>query len=305
MSVKQNDRYLGIGLAILATIIWSGNFVVARGVSQHIGPVRLAFYRWLTATVIMAPLAWKQFRAESGYILQYKKYVFWAALTGVALFNTCVYIAGHYTSAINLALIGTTSSPIFSTIMAVVFLKERMTPARIIGFACCIAGVLLLLSNGRWEILASFRFSKGDLWVIAGAVAFAVYSVLVKKKPQQISTISFLFAVFLSGTVMLLPFFVWESLAGQVTQWDAKLIGIILYLGAGASVISFLCWNTAIQKLGAATTVLFGNLIPVFSVWEAVLLLGEKVSTIHLVSGVLVIGGLIIANTSFRLKTAT
>lgn len=292
-----------MALAILATVIWSGNFVVARGVSGKIGPVSLAFYRWLTATIIIAPLAWKHLAADIAVAKKHLTLLCWTALSGITLFNTCVYIAGKYTSAINLALIGTTSSPIFSTIMAAVFLKEKISAARMAGFVFCIGGILLLLSKGSWHTLANFHFSKGDLWVIAGALAFAVYSVLVKKKPQGISAVGFLCILFAAGTCMLLPAFIVESNKLPAPVWDAKLAGIIFYLGAGASVISFLCWNNAIQKLGAATTVLFGNLIPIFSVWEATIFLNETLTPLHLVSGVLVIAGLVIANARFKTKT--
>lgn len=303
-----SKTYFGTGLAVLATVIWSGNFIVARGVSEQIGPVSLAFYRWLTATILIAPFAWKQSRNEWPIVKANWKYLFWTSLTGIAIFNTCVYVAGHYTTAINLALIGTTSSPVFSTIMAIVFLKEKTNLFRLIGFALCISGIILLLSKGSWETLAAFRFSKGDLWVIAGALAFAIYSILVRRKPAGISAINFLFIIFAAGTLMLFPFYIAEKVSTPAISWSFSLTGIILYLGAGASVIAFLCWNRALHHLGAARTVLYGNLIPVFSVWEAVLFLGEKITTIHLVSGGLVIAGLIIANTikpstSYELRT--
>lgn len=295
--VAKKDYYTGIALAVLVTLIWSGNFVIARGVNQQIPPVSLAFYRWSLATVLIAPLAIKKFKEEKQIVLTNWKYIFWVALTGITLFNTFVYVAGHYTSAINMALIGTTSSPIFATIMAVVFLKERMNTFRIIGILLCVAGIVLLLSKGSWENLASFRFSVGDLWVLAGAFAFAVYNILVRKKPGGISAINFLFVIFLLGTILLFPAYLTElNITGPV-QWNGNLYGSIIYLGLGTSVISFLCWNAALQKLGTGTTVLFGNLIPIFSTLEAVWLLGEQINSIHLISGLLVIGGLIIANT--------
>jgi drug/metabolite transporter (DMT)-like permease len=304
MVSSSRNIYLGTSLAILATIIWSGNFIVARGISEQIGPVSLAFYRWLTATLIIAPFAWKQYKAERAIVKSNWKYVFWTSLTGIAIFNTCVYVAGHYTTAINLALIGTTSSPVFSTIMAIVFLKEKTNLFRLIGFGLCISGIILLLSQGSWETLAAFRFSKGDLWVIAGALAFAIYSILVRRKPAGISPINFLFVIFAAGTGMLLPFYIAELFTTPAVSWNLSLAGIILYLGAGASVIAFLCWNRALQHLGASKTVLYGNLIPVFSVWEAVIFLGEKITTIHLISGGLVIAGLVIAN-SIKTNTKT
>lgn len=230
---------------------------------------------------------------------------FFVAVTGVTIFNTCVYIAGHYTTAINMALIGTTSSPIFATLLAAVFLKDKPGMFRITGLLLCISGIVLLLSKGSWQILTNFRFSVGDLWVLTGAFAFAIYSTLVRKKPAEISSTHFLFLVFTLGTLMLLPFFAAEQMTGNVTKWSWSMLSVILYLGAGASVISFLCWNISIQKIGAGRTVLFGNLIPVFSVLEAVWLLGEKINIIHLVSGFLVIGGLMLANTSLQKQKQT
>lgn len=301
---SKKDIYLGIALAVLATILWSGNFIISRGVTKQIGPVSLAFYRWLTATLIIAPFAWQKCKAEKKIIVQNIRYLGWVALTGIALFNTFIYIAGHSTTAINMALIGTTSSPIFATVMAVIFLKEKLSPFRITGIVICIIGILVLISKGSIQALASFHFSTGDLWVLTGAFAFAVYNILVRKKPQTISSLNFLFVIFAAGTMMLFPFYLVELLYSGPTDWSLSLFSAILYLGAGTSVIAFLCWNLAIHRLGAGRTVLFGNLIPLFSTWEAVLFLGEQVSTIHIISGVLVITGLILANTRHKNKSA-
>ena len=300
----KKDIYLGILLAVLATIIWSGNFIISRGVSKQIGPVSLAFFRWLAATVLLAPFAWKKFVAEKQVVKTNWKYLFWVSLTGITLFNTCVYVAGHFTTAINMALIGTTSSPIFATIFAAVFVKEKIGPFRLAGMLICIVGILILISHGSLQTLAAFRFSTGDLWVLAGAFAFAVYSTLVRKKPVAISSLNFLFVVFAAGVLMLFPFFLIELFVNDPIQWSLSLMGVILYLGAGASIISFLCWNIAIQKIGAGRTVLFGNLIPIFSALEAVWLLGEKITNIHIISGALVIAGLLLANTVTKTSTS-
>lgn len=278
-------------------MIWSGNFVVAKGVSEQIGPISLAFFRWLTATLLIAPFAWRRFKEEKETVRVHAKYLLWVALSGITIFNTCIYIAGHYTTAINMALIGTTSSPIFATVFAAVFLRDRPGRLRITGMLICLTGILLLLSRGSWQTLQAFRFSTGDLWVLTGAIAFAAYSTLVRKKPASISPLNFLFVIFAAGTLLLLPFFMVEWVTAAPAKWSGSLWGIILYLGAGASVTAFLCWNLSIQKIGAGRTVLFGNLIPVFSVLEAVWLLGEKINRIHIISGSLVILGLILANT--------
>lgn len=302
-SKLSNHIVQGFLLAIIATLLWSGNFIIARKVSHSISPISLAFYRWACASLVLFPFAYKKVNAELPYIKANWKILSLIALTGIALFNTFVYVAGHNTTAINMALIGTTSSPIFATIMAVVFLKERLGFYRIIGMTICIAGIVLLISKGSWEILLSFKFSSGDAWILAGAFAFAVYNILVRKKPVQISALSFLLIIFVIGTLMLFPFYILEqSLVDNSTQWSTTLISSILYLGIGTSVLAFWCWNLAISKLGAGRTVLFGNLIPIFSTLEAILILGESITPIHFYSGILVIAGLVIANFTFKNK---
>src|ERR1700740_2571191 len=94
----------GIGLAVLAVLIWSGYFVIARGIYKQIPPVSLAFFRWATASVIIIPFSIKYIKAEYKYALRSWKLIFSAAITGVTLFNTFIYIGARYTSAINLAL---------------------------------------------------------------------------------------------------------------------------------------------------------------------------------------------------------
>ncbi|MEQ1678105.1 MAG: DMT family transporter [Chitinophagaceae bacterium] len=288
--------YTGIGLAVLATFIWSGNFIVAKAVNKDIPPITLNFYRWLTASVIIFPFAYKKFKAEWKIVRQSWHYLFWISLTGIALFNTFVYVGAHYTSAINLALIGTTSSPILSIIFARIFLKEKIGLLKMMGLVLCITGVLILLSKGNFQNLIHLHFGTGDLWVLLAAFCFSIYNTMVKKKPVTITPVNFLFVIFSFGTIMVLPFFVWEMNTSPAVAWNYKLILAVLFLGIGASVICFYIWNIAIGKLGAGRTALFGNLIPVFSSIEAALFLHEDFTGIHIISMLVVFTGIVLAN---------
>lgn len=302
MNVKTANRniYIGILLAVLATLIWSGNFIVARAAFQLMPPVTMAFYRWLTATLILLPFGFKKVMEEKRILLHHKSYLFWASLTGIALFNTCVYVAGHYSPAINLALVGTTASPIMAVILARIFLKEKISSLRLLGLVLCIFGILFLMGKGNFRQIVMLRFSIGDLWVLLGAFFFAIYNILVRKKPATISPLAFLSVIFTTGTLILLPFFIVEQFHSAPIQWNTNLLLIVLYLGLGNSVICYICWNAAIARLGAARTALFGNLIPVFSSIEAASILNERITVIHILSLFMVISGLIIANFKFR-----
>lgn len=219
-----------------------------------------------------------------------------AAATGISIFNTFVYIGGHYSEAINLALIGTTSSPILAVILARIFLKEKFGVAVVTGMTICIIGILLLLTKGNIKSLVSLSFSKGDWWVLAAAFSFAIYNTLVKKRPATMNPVNFLFTIFLIGTLLLFPFYLYELGTEGSFRLTVSNLSVLLYLGLGASVICFLLWNVAISKLGSGKTALFGNLIPVFSSIEAVLILGERISWIQIGSFALIITGLLIAN---------
>lgn len=290
----------GILLAVLASIIWSGNFIIARNVYEDIPPVSLAFYRWLMASLIILPFGIKYLVNEWKAVRASWQYLFWAALSGIALFNTFIYVGAHYTTAINLALIGTTASPVIATIMARVFLKEEIGWQKLTGLLLCITGVLYLLARGDFRHLLSLKFSTGDLWVLAAAFFFAVYNTMVKKKPSGISPMNFLTSVFILGTLLLLPFFLWEMAHSAPTRWNGSLLFSIAYLAIGASVICFWIWNMAIARLGAARTILFGNLIPIFSTLGSVLFLKEKFTFIHGMSMIMVFSGILVANLPAR-----
>ncbi len=301
-TASTRNVYIGMGLAVLATLIWSANFVIARGVSKQIPPISLAFYRWLLASVIILPFALKKFKQEWPVVKRSGGYLFFVAVTGVTMFNTFVYTGGHYTTAINLTLIGTTTSPVIAVILARTFLKEQIGWPKATGMILCIAGVLFLLLKGDIQNALSLKFTTGDLWVLAAAFSFAIYHTLVRKKPAGISPLNFLFVIFSFGTILLFPFYLYEINNTAPVKWSLDLVLIILYLALGASVICFLIWNTAISRLGASRTALFGNLILVFGSIEAVIILNEPFTWVHIVSVILVFSGIIVANLGLFLK---
>ena len=296
MANNRNNFLIGFSFALLATMLWSGNFIAARALNKTISPVSLNFLRWTVATIVLMPFAirttvkeWKLLRPHLGYLCL-------AALCGVTLFNTFVYVGGRYSSATNLALIGTTAAPVFVLLITAIFLKQKIAVNQIIGTILCVAGIVILISKGALSGLTHFKLSLGYIWILMAALSFAIYTVLVRKKPQHVSAVSFLFFIFLAGTVFLVPAYIVDQQMGSTVVWSEGIIYSILYLGIGASVISFLSWNISIKHLGPTRTALFGNLIPIFSTIEANLLLNEQFNNVTLVSFIVIMIGLAIAN---------
>lgn len=294
---NDKDVYIrGVGLALLAVLLWSGNFIVARGLNRTVSPVSLAFFRWLFATVLLFPVAVRPVIRQKSLFIPHWKHLCITALTGVSIFNTLIYVAGRYTTATNLALIGTTASPLFVLFLSLLFLKSKPGSRQLTGAFVCLAGIVLLLTRGRLENLLAFHFSTGDLWVLAAALSFALYTLQVRKKPAELSPTAYLFAVFLLGTLFLLPAWLVEQTLVIPFTWTLPVLGIFLYLGLGASVIAFLSWNVAIHKIGPTRTALFGNLIPVLSTIEAVLILGESFTWVTVASMAIILSGIVVAN---------
>lgn len=296
MSVRYNPVLAGSLLAVAATVIWSGNYVIARGIGSRVPPVALACLRWTCAFLVMLPLAWKAVLNDLAAIRRHAGLLLLAALVGVSLFNTLIYVAGHYTAAVNLALIGTTSSAVFSFILARLVLGEKIPLLRITGLICCLAGVVVLMSKGNPQAILQLQFTHGDWWMLGAALMFSLYNILTRKKPETISGSSYLLVTFGAGALMLFPAAMLEQMHHPAIRWSTDLALIILYLGAGASVLAYFFWNRALALLGTARTAIYGNLIPVFSGLEAWWLLGEKIAGYHLLGMAIVAAGLIMAN---------
>jgi len=295
---KINTRLLVYGYlsAIIATILWSGNFIVARSLIENIPPVSLAFWRWAVAVAILFPFAIKPLISDWTIIKNNIAYLCISAILGVSAFNTLIYIASHTTTAINLSLIAITF-PVFIIILSRIFYKELLTINKWIGVLLVTSGVITLITKGDISILKNIEFAQGDLWMLLAALTFATYSLLLKKKPKQLGTRSFQLSTFLFGLLFLLPFYLWETARTdfQIINIASDTLYSILYIGLFASVVSYILWGKAVHALGPTKSSMIYYTLPIFSGIAAYIFLGEKIGTIHFVSMLLIIIGILTA----------
>ncbi|WP_079524511.1 DMT family transporter [Solibacillus isronensis] len=282
-------------LLILATLLWGGNFVIGRAVSGDIPPITLAFLRWIVAFLVFFPIAYQRTKKEWPSLRQHLGAVIVLALTGVAAFNTLVYIGLHYTTSINASLMNS-STPIIIYILSFIFLKEHLTKFQLLGTFLSLAGVLFIISGGSLQSLLSFSFNKGDLIVLVAVVCWSVYSLLIKKYAGKLPGYSTFLVTIAFGAIMLLPFAVYEQLtSSQAIVWNASTIGAIIYVGIIASIVAFLSWNTGVVSLGANKAGIYLNFIPLFATIFAVLFLNEQLLLAQIIGGIAVIAGVFIS----------
>lgn len=300
--MRRNNQ-IGALLAICSTIIWSGNFIVSRYAIHLAGPMSIAFFRWTIATITMFPFAIRNLKAEWPIFKENKLYFFLMGLIGFAVYNTFIYTAGHYSTAINMSLFGSTVNPIVAALLGAWLVNEKLHWKNISGILLCIIGTLFLLTKGDIHNILSFQFGKGDLWMIAAGVCFGSYNVFVKKKPAGISNNSFLLCLFIIGAALLLPGALYEMKYVQPVVYNTHLLWVVLYIGIGNSTISYLIWNNAIQKIGAGKASLFLTLGPILSSFEAVIFLNESFNQAQIISGVIIISGIVINTWPSPIKT--
>ena len=283
-------------LLILATLLWGGNFVIGRAVAGDIPPITLAFLRWCVAFIVFFPIAYSRVKREWHMIKANWPIVIVMAITGVACFNTLVYIGVYYTTSINASLMNS-STPIIIYILSFVFLKERLSKFQIFGTALSLSGVAFILSKGSLETLLSFSFNKGDLIVLIAVFCWGVYSLLVKQYAGRLPGYSTFLVTIALGVMMLLPFTIYELMTTSVEiVWSPSTIGAILYVGIIASIVAFLSWNNGVVALGANKASIYLNFIPLFATIFAVLFLDEDLLLAQLIGGLAVICGVLLAN---------
>lgn len=293
--VTTSQQPLGAYLLLLIPpLLWAGNVVLARGVNQLIPPVAMAFLRWATAFVLIAPLTWRHVRRDWRTALASWKILVVVSLLGISSFNTMLYTAVQTTTALNCALMQT-AMPAVIILLCFAMFKERITPLQGVGVLLCTAGSALLVTRGEFATLRQFSFVAGDLWMMLAVVCYALYSILLRYRPK-IHPLSFLTITFGLGTLFLVPLYLWEYSHTGALPLSLPVVGSILYVAIGPSVIAYLCWNRGIEEIGASRAGLYINLIPLFASLMAVFWLGEQFRSYHFWGLLLLCGGLLIFN---------
>ena len=284
-------------LLVLPPLFWAGNTVLARGVADLIPPVAMSFWRWTIALLILLPFTWKQTLNDWPEIKKHWKIISLLGLFGIASFNTLLYTAAHSTTVINIALTQSVMPVIIVSISFILF-RDRITPVQIFAIALCTLGAGYIVIHGNWQRLLQLEFVSGDLIMLLAVTLYALYTVLLRKRPD-IKAMSFLTTTFAVGVVLLLPLYLWERQTAAPLELTQPVILSLLYVAFCPSILAYLFWNQGIHEIGANQAGLYINLVPLFASLLAVLFLDERFQTYHFVGIVLITVGLLLFNLQF------
>ena len=270
-------------LLSLTALFWSGNWVIGRAfVSDgQIPPVALAWWRWTIALVIMMPFALPQVLRHRAALWQHRKMVLALGLIGTGFHNLLSYIGLQYTTATNGVMLNS-AIPVLIILLGVLLFRQRVSSKQLLGVAVSLAGVLTILTKGHPEALATLQFNRGDLIVLGSMMLWALYTLLLKWRPDGVPGLALLAVCASIGLIGMTPVYGWEIASGKSIQWSFGAAAALLYLGLFPSFVGYIFWNRGVEEVGANVAGLFVHLMPVFGSLLAWLFLGERMFWFHL-----------------------
>ena len=293
------SRLTAFLLLALANLFWSGNWIAGRAMRDSFDPVPLNFWRWVVAALVLAPFALPGLRGKWPLIRRHAGILLLLAFMGVALFQSLVYLGLHSTLAVNAVLLNS-SLPMFMLLCSWAIERERASPRQIAGMLISLAGILVILSRGDPGALLQLELHAGDAWILLAMPVWGIYSVLLKRRPQELGGMQFLFVIALAGVLMLSPVAALQALQTP-PRWPTppEALGVV-YMGVCASVLAFFFWNRGVAVVGANAAGFTIHLLPAFGTILAILFLGEAFAGFHAAGIATILAGVLLATTAAR-----
>ena len=282
---------------ISATALWGGNIIAAKIASNiMLEPIKLSFYRNIIVLIILLPFVLNKLSNNYYILIKHWKIITFLSIVSVSIFNTFMNIALTTTTVISSSLMPS-FAPSLIILLSLIIYNSKISFIQLIGVFISFFGFINIIIRGNIINLSSINFVSGDFWMLGCVSCWAFYSVMIRKIPKDIDNLSFLFLIFFIGNIFVLPFFIFESniyhsfLINEKNGWF-----LVLYVGIGPALISYLLWIKSIKIIGANKSGLFLNLIPIFSSFISILFLREKLEIYHIVGAILIFTGIYLVN---------
>jgi len=278
---------------LVAMLLWASSFIALKFAFEHTSPEWVIFGRMLVAAICFLP-----FIAKLAPKRISKTDCYWFLLLGLAepgLYFIFESLALANTSASQAGMI-TSLLPMLVAIGAAIWLNEKVTKLTMVGFALAIGGAALLSVSSESNASAPNPIF-GNIMELMAMVCAAVYTLLLKKLSGRYNTwfITAFQAFF--GTLFFLPV---ALMSTTVPTISIEGVGAVLYLGVFITIGAYGLYNWAVQKIPATQASAFTNLIPVFTVILAFIILGERFTQGQVIASLMVISGLALSQIRVR-----
>ena len=278
----------------LTALLWSSNFVIGRAVRGDVTPVTLNFLRWVLALAVLLPFTVRDLRAHRATLLRHWKLLALLGLTGIAAFQTLCYVALNTTTALNTILL-LSLAPLAIVLASWLAHRERVTRRQGAGLAISLAGAAVLVARGDLATFAGLRLAAGDLWMLVAVALWAIYSLLVRRRPPELPPLALHTCSVATGTLWMLPAFAWQAAGGVALPTAAGAWAAVAFIAVFSSAIAHALWVWGVATIGPNRAGVFIHLLPLFGAVLAVAFLGEVVAPFHVAGAALVLSGVFLA----------
>ena len=276
-------------LAAVAIVFWGISFVATKAALSEISPSTLIFVRFAIGALVLLAIVRE---------LPPKKA--WGALAvmgfvGVFVHQMLQAYALTMTSATNSGwLIGIT--PIWSAILSAIVLRERFGFWKVLGLVGGFCGALLVVTKGDFSPrVFGAPSTTGDLLIFISTINWAVYTVLGHKTIRELGPRRATSGSMLFGAAMLAPIFILKRGWVELPRLSATGWGALLFLAICCSALGYLFWYGALERIEATRVAALLYAEPLVTFIAAALLLGERVSAVVIIGGVLVLASVLVA----------
>lgn len=286
---SSSQTYLALAVLIL---IWASNFSVVKFALREMSPLAFNGMRFALASAVL----WVAVRV--GGITTSIPRRYWPALIGLGVLGNTVYqilfIYGiDWTLAGNASLM-LAATPIFTTLLSVIFRQERIALLAWSGVAISVAGIALVVWGGTRSVSFSSDTVRGDLTVLGAAFAWSAYTVGSNPLVRRYGALSVTAVTMWVGGVGLLSvsvpaFLAQDWSAVRPVSWLA-----LIYSGVFAVALAYFIWYYSIHQIGTTRTAVYSNFIPVVALVIAWLTLGEVPTRLQMVGAAGIVAGTIL-----------
>lgn len=299
--MQQKHSLAGLTAGLAAASIWGGMYVVSKVVLEVIPPFALLTSRLVLGSAALGlVILWQHYFPRSNQKENNPTSTlwpaFWVGLVGYGVSLGFQFVGTKLSTASNGALV-TSATPAFVLLFAALLLRERITPRRLLALMVASLGVLAVIDPRNAQLDSGLFW--GNLSLLAAALTWALYSVLVRKVSRNASLIHATAIMLIGGLPITLPLGAWELTTQGMGAITPGIVGGILFLGIISTAIAMFLWNYAFAELPAGVASLTFFAQPVVGTLLGWLFLGEKITPLFLLGGVLISAGLLIANSDW------
>lgn len=288
-------------MLIFMSVVWGLNFTAIKGALADFQPLTFNALRFGTSSLFLLGLLWLKERNIGIHRKDLVRFVILAIIGNTAY--QLFFINGiALTTATNSALILATT-PIFIILFGALLDVEKVTSRIVQGIILSFLGVVMIVLGAGNTLTFSNESLLGDLLIVANPICWSIYTVLSKPMLKEYSPLKLTAVTMAIGAV---PLVIVGAPTLGTQNWAAISINAWLGLGFSAFLaigLGYVIWYTGVSRIGSARTSLYDNLVTVFAVAAAWILLSESMTIIQILGAVLVFVSLYVVRRKKRVES--